>query len=81
MGSMLFDINLNDIFYICLLRQGKQKQKNKWDYITLKNPLHSERNDQQTKKVLQGIFANGGLNPHLLHWQADSLLLSHQGSP
>ena len=37
MGSMLFDINLNDIFYICLLRQEKQKQKiNKWDYITLK---------------------------------------------
>ena len=22
-----------------------------------------------------------GLNPHLLHWQADSLLLSHLGSP
>ena len=47
----------------------------------IKNPLHSERNDQETKKVLQGIFANGGLNSHLLHWQADSLLLSHQGSP
>ena len=22
-----------------------------------------------------------GSNPHLLHWQVDSLLLSHQGSP
>ena len=22
-----------------------------------------------------------GSNPHLLHWQADSLPLSHQGSP
>ena len=30
---------------------------------------------------LQGIFLTQGLNPHLLHWQADSLPLSHQGSP
>ena len=29
---------------------------------------------------LQGIFPTQGLNP-LLHWQADSLPLSHQGSP
>ena len=28
-----------------------------------------------------GIFPNQGLNPYLLHWQADSLPLSHQGSP
>ena len=34
--------------------------------------------------LLQGIFLTQGLNPHLLHllhWQADSLPLSHQGSP
>jgi len=31
--------------------------------------------------LLQGIFPTWGLNPHLLHWQADSLPLSHQGSP
>ena len=31
---MLFDI----LFWICLLRQGKQKQKiNKWDYIKVKS--------------------------------------------
>ena len=33
---------------------------------------------------LQGIFLTQGLNScllHLLHWQADSLLLSHQGNP
>ena len=29
--------------------------------------------------LLQKIFTPG-LNPHLLHWQVDSLLLSHQGS-
>ena len=31
--------------------------------------------------LLQGIFPTQGSNSHLLHWQADSLLLSHLGSP
>ena len=31
--------------------------------------------------LLQGIFPTQGLNPCLLHSQADSLPLSHQGSP
>ena len=31
--------------------------------------------------LLQGIFLTQGLNMGLLHWQADSLLLSHQESP
>ena len=31
--------------------------------------------------LLQGIFPTQGLNPYLLHWQADSLPLSHLGSP
>ena len=34
--------------------------------------------------LLQGIFQTQGLNScllRLLHWQADSLLLNHQGSP
>ena len=30
--------------------------------------------------LLQGIFLTQELNLHLLHWQAGSLLLSHQGS-
>ena len=30
--------------------------------------------------LLQGIFLIQGSNSCLLHWQADSLLLSHQGS-
>ena len=29
----------------------------------------------------RGIFLTQGLNPHLLHWQVDSLHQSHQGSP
>ena len=31
--------------------------------------------------LLQGIFLTQGLNPHLLHWQADSSLLHPLGSP
>ena len=31
--------------------------------------------------LLQGIFPTQGSNPRLLHWQADSLSLSHLGSP
>ena len=30
--------------------------------------------------LLQGIFPTQGSNPHLLHWQQDSLPLSHHGS-
>ena len=29
----------------------------------------------------QGIFPTHGSNPHLLHWQAESLLLNHQENP
>jgi len=28
-----------------------------------------------------GVFLNQGLDPCLLHWQADSLLLSHTRTP
>ena len=31
--------------------------------------------------LLQGIFLDQRLNPHLLHWQGDSLPLNHLGSP
>ena len=31
--------------------------------------------------LLQGIFPNQGLNSRLLHWQAGSLPLGHQGNP
>ena len=31
--------------------------------------------------LLQGIFPDSGTNPRALHWQTDSLPLSHQGSP
>ena len=30
---------------------------------------------------VQEIFLTQGLNPHLLHWQVDSIPLHHLGSP
>ena len=37
--------------------------------------------EQVAIPVSRGIFLTQGLNPSLLHWQTDSLSLSHQGSP
>ena len=31
--------------------------------------------------LLLGIFLTQGLNLYILHWQVDSIPLSHQGSP
>ena len=31
--------------------------------------------------LLQKIFPTQGLNSSLLHWQTDSLMLNHQGTP
>ena len=31
--------------------------------------------------LFQGIFLTQGLNPHLLHWQTDSLPLRFLGTP
>ena len=36
---------------------------------------------KKEKSLLQGIFLTLESNPHLLHWQADSLSLSHQRGP
>ena len=47
-------------------------------------PGSSVHGISQTRFPLQGIFLIQGsalADPCLLHWQADSLLLSHQGSP
>ena len=53
------------------------------------SPLHSSVHGISQAKILEwvaipfsrGIFLTQGLNPYLLHWQVDSLLLSCQGSP
>ena len=59
-----------------------------WDPMDYSPPASSVHRISQVRNtvvgryfLLQGIFPNKGLNPHLLHWQAGSLPLSHLGSP
>ena len=48
------------------------------------SPVHGISQARLMERVAisfsRGIFLTQGLNPQLLHWQADSLPLSHQGS-
>ena len=50
-----------------------------------RNPMACSPPGKNTKVgchfLLQGIFPTQGSNSRLLHWQADSLPLSHLGSP
>ena len=43
--------------------------------------LQAKYTEVDTDVLLQRIFPIQGLNQCLLHWQADSLPLNHQGSP
>ena len=59
-----------------------------WHFVTLWTVAHQAPLSIPGKNtgvgchaLLQGIFPTQGSNPHLLHWQADSLPLSHPGSP
>ena len=51
-GSMLFDVSLSNSFWICLLRQGQQKQNNKWDYIKLKRFCTVNQSVQFSRSVM-----------------------------
>ena len=46
-----------------------------WDFPGKKLEL-----EQVAISFSRGVFLTQGLNPYLLHWQVDSLPLSHQGS-
>ena len=54
------------------------------DCIACQAPLSLDFPGKNTRVghhlLLQGIFLDQELNPYLLHWQADCLPLSHQGS-
>ena len=58
-------------FYPTLTQNLKNEQKASQESIPGKNP------GVGCRFLLQGIFPTQGLNLGLLHWQADSLLLSH----
>ena len=49
--------------------------------LSMEFPRQDCWNELPFQLLLQGIFPTQGSNPCLLHWQADPLPLSHQGSP
>ena len=55
-----------------------------WVVAPLGSSVHGDSPGKNTAVgchfLLQGIFLTQESNPHLLHWQGDSLPLSHQGS-
>ena len=55
----------------------------RWQPARLPRPLDSPGKNTGVgcHFLLWEIFPTQGSNPHLLHWQADSLSLSQQGSP
>ena len=63
--------------YCCLVTHGLQPTKilRSWDFPGKNTGVGSHF-------LLKGIILTQGSKlPHLLHWQVDSLPLSHQGSP
>ena len=52
--------------------------KEKWNiFVTLASDFPGKNTGVDCHFFLQGIFTTLGSNPHLLHWQADSLPLSY----
>ena len=51
MVNVVFDTGLSNIFPVCLLRPGQQKQNKQMGPYQTKKIFHSERNLQQNKKV------------------------------
>ena len=49
-SSMLFDISLSNIFWVCFQRQGKQKQTNIWDYIKIKSFCVTKETIKKTRR-------------------------------
>ena len=82
--SEIQDFKNTYVLFHCLVAQSCPTVCNPWT-VAHQAPLSvgfaSKNAGVGCHFLLQGIFPNQGLNPCLLHWQADSLPLSHQGSP
>ena len=61
--------------------QGGLVSCSPWDHKELGMTGRLKDNNGLICSAARGIFPDRGLNLCLLHWQADSLPLSHQGSP
>ena len=76
-------ITLGYINYVCSVTQSCLTLCDPWS-VAHQTPLSMEFSRQVYWSRLPfplGISLTYGLNPHLLHWEVDSLPLSHVGSP
>ena len=82
-------LNHRDILCVCVQSLGRvQLYETPW-MVAHQTPLSLGFTPGENTRVgchflLQGIFQTQGSNPcfpHLLHWQVDSLPLSHWGGP
>ena len=82
--SEIQDFKNTYVLFHCLVAQSCPTVCNPWT-VAHQAPLSvgfaSKNAGVGCHFLLQGLFPTQGLNPCLLHWQEDSLLLSHQGSP
>ena len=76
---------IENVIFLCMHAWSLSRVQLFYDTLVDCQALLFMRFSRQESRVgchflLQGIFPTQGLNPHLLHWQVDSLPLSHQGS-
>ena len=66
----------------CAVLRHVQLSATPWTIACLSSPsVHGIFQNMGCHFLLQRIFPTQGWNPRLLHWQVDSLPLSHQGNP
>ena len=75
----------NCCFHCCLVAKSCLTLETPWT-VACQSPLGpwgspGKNTGVGSYALLQGIFHIQGPNPHLRHWQSDSLPLSHLGSP
>ena len=79
------DMLLVNVCMLCLVTPLCPALCDPMDYSPPGSSVHGDSPGKNTGVgchfFLQGIFPTRGLNLCLLHWQADSLSLEHQGSP
>ena len=84
---LLFFLNSSTLYalFSFLISKSRPTLLGRYGLVACQDPLSTGFPVKDTgvgcHSLLQGIFPNQESNPNLLYWQADSLPLSHQGSP
>ena len=85
-----YSINTSSVIWVTIFDVVVELHSHVWLFVTAwsvacQSPLSwifpGKNSGVGCHFLLQGIFPTQGLNPCLLHWQVDSLPLSHLGSP